>query len=326
MIRISDIIFVTVITSEGKIAQAGAVVESEISRWLLAHTVPFGYYPLRNSKIRTGEEWEMSRFGGFSQHQRFGAPGGGVVTKIIVANALVFLLQIILIRTPFDRFMALSPRLVLTRGYVWQLVTYMFLHGDLFHLAINMFIIWMFGRTLEQVWGSSRFLKFYFACGIGGAVFSFVFAYGTAVIGASAAAYGILLAFGILFPNQQLLLWFILPVRARTLVIVLAILELIKGLSISDGIAHFAHLGGMAAALLLLRGDYQFRRLGRFFSGLVAKSPIKFSFDRNEGSGDYDTEKIDSILDKISEKGYENLSETEKRILEKYSEENDDGE
>jgi membrane associated rhomboid family serine protease len=264
----------------------------------------------------------MSRQGGFSGYQQFGRQSGSVVTKLIMVNAAVFLLQILLIRTPFDRFMALSPRLVLTRGYIWQLITYMFLHGDLFHLAINMFIIWMFGRTLEQVWGSSRFLKFYFACGIGGAVFSFIFAYGTSVIGASAAAYGILLAFGILFPNQQLLLWFFLPVRARTLVIILAILELVKGLSISDGIAHFAHLGGMAAALLLLRGDYQLRRLGRFLSGLVARSPVKISFDRKDSEAGYDKEKIDSILDKISQKGYENLSETEKRILEKYSEEN----
>lgn len=250
---------------------------------------------------------------------RWGAgPGGGVVLKLIAVNVAVFIVQLALIRTAFTDLLALHPRLVLTRGYVWQLVTYMFLHGDLFHIAINMFIIWMFGRTLEDIWGSRRFLRFYAACGLGGAVFSFVFAYNTAVIGASAAAYGILLAYGVLFPNQRLLLWFFLPIKARTLVIALVLVELVKGLSVSDGIAHFAHLGGMAAALLFLRGDYRLRRAGSFVSRLFSRFPVKISFDGDKRRDD--AEKVDSILDKIAEKGYENLTETERRILDRYSE------
>lgn len=264
----------------------------------------------------------MNFYRGYTSQQTLGSRGG-VIMKLVVANAAVFLLQQVLIQTPFTGFFALSPRLVVTRGHLWRIVTYMFLHGDLMHIAINMFIIWMFGRTLEQIWGSARFLRFYFACGIGGAALSFVFAYNTLVIGASAAAYGILLAYGVLFPNQQILLWFFFPVRAKTLVIGLAILELVKGLSVSDGIAHFAHLGGMAAALILLRGERRLRGLRSFFSGLAERFPVRISLDREDGDKEQDdsdeTRKVDSILDKISRKGYENLTETEKRILERYA-------
>ena len=147
---------------------------------------------------------------------------------------------------------------------------------------------------------------------------SFVFAFNTLVIGASAAAYGILLAFGVLFPNQRILLWFLFPVKARTLVIALAILELVKGLSVSDGIAHFAHLGGMAAALIFLRGEHRLRGLRSFFSDLAGRFPVRISFDRDAETED-SALKVDSILDKISKKGYENLTETEKRILERYA-------
>jgi membrane associated rhomboid family serine protease len=228
-----------------------------------------------------------------------------------------------------NEYLALTPKLVLTRGYVWQMVSYMFLHYDFWHIALNMFVIWMFGRTLEQIWGGQRFLIFYLACGIGGALFSFLFAYNTSVIGASAAAYGILLAFAILFPNQRLLLWFVLPIKARTLAIGLAVITLLLGIRGGGNIAHFAHLGGMAAALFMMRGEYQFRRLRNTVRNWLSKIPVKISFDRDEhGSSSNgqppDMEKINSILDKISEKGYSNLSETERRILEKYSDEERD--
>ncbi|MDD3642728.1 MAG: rhomboid family intramembrane serine protease [Candidatus Krumholzibacteria bacterium] len=250
-------------------------------------------------------------------------PGRGVIVKIVAANVAVFLLQLVLMRTSFTDLLALHPRLVLTRGYIWQIISYMFLHGGVFHLAINMFIIWMFGRTLEDIWGSRRFLRFYFACGLGGAALSFVFALNTAVIGASAAAYGILLAYGVLFPNQQLLLWFFLPIRARTLVIALILIELFEGFSVNDGTAHFAHLGGMAAALIFLRREYQLRRFWAYIRGLAPGLPSWIRTGRG-GSRGGDSGKVDSILDKIADKGYENLTEAERRILERYSEDRPD--
>jgi membrane associated rhomboid family serine protease len=255
-----------------------------------------------------------------------GSPLDSTIMRLIIANAVVFIISQLPIGAQMIYYLALTPKLVLTRGYIWQMITYMFLHVDIWHIALNMFVIWMFGRILEQIWGSARFLRFYFACGLGGAIFSFLFAYGTPVIGASAAAYGILLAFAVLFPNQRLLLWFVFPIKARTLAIGLAAISLLLGIRGGGNIAHFAHLGGMAAALVMMRGEYQMRRMRDAIRKLFSRIPVKVSFGNERGEragrgGDVDAEKIDSILDKISEKGYENLTETERRILEQYSEE-----
>lgn len=264
----------------------------------------------------------------YSSYQRRGSPLDSVVMRLIIANVVVFILQNLPVGVQITNYLVLTPRLVLTRGYVWQMLTYMFLHdpnGLIRHLGLNMFIIWIFGRTLEQVWGSGRFLRFYFACGFGGAVFSFIFAYNTPVLGASAAAYGILLAYAIMFPNRRLLLYFVFPIKARTLAIALVVISLVMGIRGTGNIAHFAHLGGMAAALIMMRGEYQLRCLRNFIRDSFPKIPVKISFDRDKqgsssGRMESSAEKIDSILDKISEKGYENLSETERRILENYSE------
>jgi membrane associated rhomboid family serine protease len=243
----------------------------------------------------------------------------GVVSKIVIANIAVFILEILLSNTNFIVYLGLSPRLVVTRGFVWQVVTYMFLHGGFWHLFLNMFIIWMFGSQLEAVWGSKRFLQYYVVCGIGGAILSFVFAFNSLVIGASGAGYGILLAYAVLFPYNQIYVWGIFPVRARTLVIVLATIEFVSGISGRDGIAHFAHLGGMAAGLVYMRTDHRAWRFWDKLREMFKGFPIRITMDGGDKGDDYDEEKINSILDKISEKGYENLTETERRILDNYS-------
>jgi membrane associated rhomboid family serine protease len=188
---------------------------------------------------------------------------GNVVNQIIVINVIIYVIETILARTAFIDLFGLTPRLVVTKGYVWQIVTYMFLHGSIWHLILNMFIIWMFGTPLESVWGSNRFLNYYFVCGFGGALLSFLFSFNTTVIGASGAGYGILLAYAILFPYNEIYVWGLLPVRARTLVIFMTIIELASGLSSGDGVAHFAHLGGMAAGFLYLKGGQRVRRFFR---------------------------------------------------------------
>ncbi|MBD3178602.1 MAG: rhomboid family intramembrane serine protease [Candidatus Latescibacteria bacterium] len=255
------------------------------------------------------------------------------VNKIVAANVVIFIMQLFLQRTAFQYYLALRPYLLL-RGFLWQAVTYMFLHGDIWHIGLNMFVIWMFGRQLEHVWGSSRFVKYYFVCGLGGAVFSFIFSYTNPVIGASAAAYGLLLAYAVLFPHNQIFLWGLFPVRARTLVIALIVIELFSGMTRNDNIAHFAHLGGIVAGLIYIRSDHRaggfLSKIKKFFSSL----PVKIDFsdsdsdqgrkqEKEEEPLDYSQGKVDSILDKISEKGYESLTETERRILEKYSENED---
>jgi membrane associated rhomboid family serine protease len=188
---------------------------------------------------------------------------GSVVNQIIVINVIIYVIQVILARSSFIELFGLRPYVVLSRGYVWQLVTYMFLHGSPWHLLLNMFIIWMFGTPLEGVWGSNRFLNYYVVCGLGGALLSFLFSFNTTVIGASAAGYGILLAYAILFPYSEIYVWGLFPVRARTLVIFMIVIEFVSGITGGDGVAHFAHLGGMGAGFIYLKSDRWVRRLFR---------------------------------------------------------------
>jgi membrane associated rhomboid family serine protease len=192
---------------------------------------------------------------------------GSVVNQIILINVIIYVIEMILARTSFIEMFGLTPRLVVTKGYVWQIVTYMFLHGGIWHIGLNMFIIWMFGTPLEGVWGSNRFLNYYLLCGLGGALLSFVFSFNTTIIGASGAGYGILLAYAVLFPYNEIYVWGLVPVRARTFVIFMIIIEFASGFSGRDGVAHFAHLGGMAAGYLYLRGGRGIRRFFRKIGG-----------------------------------------------------------
>lgn len=241
-----------------------------------------------------------------------------VVNQIILVNAIVFILELALNNPRFIEFFGLVPRLVVTKGYVWQLVTYMFLHGGFWHIALNMFIIYMFGSALEQVWGSDRFLRYYFVCGLGAAAFSFIFSFNTTVIGASGAGYGILLAYAILFPDAQIYVWGLFPVRARTLVFVLIIIEFASGIMGGDGIAHFAHLGGMAAGFLYMKGDRGVSQWWRKMRGGFGRNE-RSRWSRGSGGSGPDADTINAILDKVSREGYGSLSESERRILEEYS-------
>ncbi|MEL7310960.1 MAG: rhomboid family intramembrane serine protease [Pseudomonadota bacterium] len=138
----------------------------------------------------------------------------------------------------------------------WQPVTYSFLHGSVTHLAFNMFSLWMFGRELEYRWGSRRFLVFYLVSVLGGAAGQFALSVATGgiaapMIGASGGVFGVLLAYGMTYPERELMLMFPpIPMKAKYMVIVFGVMELYLGASgIRTGIAHFAHLGGMVAGL-----------------------------------------------------------------------------
>ena len=239
---------------------------------------------------------------------------GSIVNKIIIANVIIYLLQKMLF-PHVDQLFALTPRLVVEKFYFWQLATYMFLHGGFFHLFFNMLITWFFGSTLESVWGSQKFLKYYLTCGIGGGVLFMIFNFNGAVYGASGAVFGLYIAYGILFPNNPVYLYFLFPVKAKYFVTFIALFQLAHGISGPSGVAYFAHLGGMAAGLLFFR-----REIGntRFYRRMTSwwgdyRQPRTEEFEEHEAT------KINSILDKINSKGFENLSTTEKRILENYS-------
>lgn len=142
--------------------------------------------------------------------------------------------------------------------HFWQPLTYMFMHASFSHLFCNMFAVWMFGATLEREWGARRFLTYYLICGVGAALVQQLVWLLTGpgiTIGASGAVFGILLAFGWLFPEVRMFLLFLpIPIRARTFVILYAVFELMAGISgrAGDNVAHFAHLGGMLFGVLVI--------------------------------------------------------------------------
>jgi membrane associated rhomboid family serine protease len=138
----------------------------------------------------------------------------------------------------------------------WQLITYSFLHGGFGHLFFNMFALWMFGVQIENTWGSRRFAIFYFVCVIGAAISQLIVSWGVPVptLGASGGVFGILLAFGMMFPNQPIYLYFLFPIKAKWFVIGYGLIELWAGVSgAQPGVANFAHLGGMLFGFLLIQ-------------------------------------------------------------------------
>lgn len=178
------------------------------------------------------------------------------VKNLLIINVIVFLAELVLERRVaggiyITNLLALQP-MFSGHFHVWQLATYMFMHASFDHLFFNMFALWMFGYVLENYWGSRRFLFYYLMCGIGAGLLNMLVCNGSCV-GASGAVYGILLAFGMMFPNERIYLYFLLPIKAKWFVIGYAAIELFEGVFRSfDGVAHFAHLGGMLVGLLLI--------------------------------------------------------------------------
>lgn len=189
-----------------------------------------------------------------------------VIFALLVANGLAFALQQVAPRFMFLNF-ALWPAGPSQSPFApWQVLTYGFLHGDLMHIFFNMFGLWMFGRELEHLMGSKRFLVYYLTCVVGAAAVQLLVA-GTQqeiypTVGASGGVFGILLAYGMTFPNRMVMLVFPpIPMRAKYFVLFYGLLELYLGVSGNvPGVAHFAHLGGMFFGFLLLRHWSRTRR------------------------------------------------------------------
>ncbi len=178
-----------------------------------------------------------------------------VVKVLILACCATFVLQLGAGGEMVSIF-GLTPYLVLHKLFLWQLATYLFLHGGLFHLVFNMLALWMFGSELERHLGGRIFLRFYAVCGVGAGLLSVLAAPSSPVptVGASGSIYGILAAYGMLFPNRIVYLY-IFPIRAKYLVMGLAAFAFLSALSQPGSpIAHVAHLGGMIFGFLFVKG------------------------------------------------------------------------
>jgi membrane associated rhomboid family serine protease len=266
----------------------------------------------------------------YREPRGFGASFGYTLTpwvkRLLIANTLVFLLLIAL--PALTQWLAFVPALTFLRP--WTLVTYMFVHAGFFHLFFNMLILFFFGPPLEGMWGGREFIKFYVVAGLGGAVLSYFFAFNSAIVGASGAIYGVMIAFALNWPNVSIHIWGILPVKAKWLVGFLAavsVVSLIGGAP--DGVAHWAHLGGFGTGYLYLKFNDQLNsrvaRLRTFVSrrqrtveknGRTTSGPQAPRPRREE---DQVLDEVDRVLDKISTSGLQSLSPDELRLLDEVS-------
>ena len=289
-----------------------------------------------------------------------------VTKNIIIINILVMIMTWLSPEFMYENFSLFYPTSAFFKP--WQIITHMFMHGGFWHIFFNMYTLFIFGCVLERMWGPKKFLLFYFVTGIGAAlmhtgvqaiemqVYMSQAAEGSAgaiqaihalkmtpTVGASGAVYGILLAFGMIFPEQRIFIFpFPFPIKAKWFVIIYAGLEVAQALSTpGDGVAHLAHLGGMAFGYMMIR--YWRSHLGtgygmdggtQFFDSMRAsweRQRNRWTANRRSDTGRHsagsdpdweynarkkaEQEEIDRILDKIRRNGYDSLTKEEKQTL-----------
>ena len=245
------------------------------------------------------------------------------IKVLISVNFGIYLLQSVSGQEEvFFRLFGLVPNAFLSELMLWQPFTYMFFHAPFYssvgisHILLNMLGLWVFGRELEQAWGKKNFLKYYFITGVGSGLVTYFFQIGSEnpVIGASGAVYGILLAYGLLYPNRMLYIWGIIPVKSMWLVIIMGAIAFFGLLGNSDGISHVTHISGMLIGYILLKKKWSWRDL--WFS--IRKKTIEFQVQRQEDKSikkKMIQKDIDFILDKIQKVGFSGLSDAEQSKL-----------
>jgi membrane associated rhomboid family serine protease len=177
-----------------------------------------------------------------------------IIKRLLIIMGAIYLLQTF-VSSQINIYLGLVPILVWKKYFLWQLFTYIFLHGGISHILFNLLALWMFGGELESYWGSRKFLWYFLFCGIGAGICTVIITPNQfiPVIGASGAIYGILLAFGWLFPNRPIYIYFLFPLPAKYMVIIFGLIELFSSMEgTRGGIAHLTHLGGLLFGLLYM--------------------------------------------------------------------------
>ena len=297
-----------------------------------------------------------------------------ITKNLLIINVLMFLALIVFERMGVNLNYTLGLHFFLAPDFhLYQLFTYMFMHGGFTHILFNMFTLWMFGGVVEQVWGPKKFLFYYMACGVGAGVIQMLAQFGEfymlasgqipgfnlgmamevaqanapllnlwTTVGASGAIYGVLLAFGMLFPEQRMFIFPLpVPIKAKWMVCIWIAIELLSALGTSGSqVAHFAHLGGMLFGYIMIRywrnhpgggyGGYGRSRGQQFFDRMKDNwerrshrraDDTRRQDPRRESDWDYNArrkaeqDEIDRILDKVRRSGYDSLTEEEKRKL-----------
>lgn len=251
-----------------------------------------------------------------------------VVKGIIVANTAVFVLQYLV--PDFTRMFGLVPARLVQDRWVWQPFTYLFLHGNFFHLLFNMFALWMFGMPVIANWGPREFVKYFLLTGVGAGLVSVAAAPDSTavIIGASGAVYGLLVAFAMLFPDAVVYLYFFFPIKAKHMAILFGLIEFFAGASAANpASARLAHLSGMVIGWAYIRWWWEAEiKIKGLMSGLGGASerpaaakprrrPQTVGAPAAEPAPEDESAEVDRILDKILAQGEGSLTEREREVL-----------
>lgn len=276
------------------------------------------------------------------------------VQALIAINVAVMFLQLTLVKYA-DVAAAFGFDSAALPGHWWTAITYMFVHAGPWHILANMYGLYLFGPRLEHTWGYRKFLWFYLLCGLGGVAFEMLFIRTGSVVGASAGVFGVMTAYAMQWPDDEVSLLFVVPMRARTLIVGLFVFNLVLGIAgTGDGanVAYFAHLGGAIAAYIYVRmalstGLEQVRqRVANLPDADEPPRAIPRNMPRRERGDEVDdivakskaiaakrvaaltptsrrrepkAEELNRVLDKISEHGIESLTTDERKVLEEMS-------
>ncbi len=254
------------------------------------------------------------------------------VKRLLIANTAVFLGGWIAARLgyPIDALLGLVPEPSFLLTHPWTILTYMFVHANFWHILFNLIALFFFGPPVEERLGSGEFIKFYLVCGLGGALLSFLLRFWTGpslIVGASGAIFGVMLAYAMFWPDAPIYIWGILPVKAKWLLAAFVLFDLYGGWARGDGVAHFAHLGGLGAGFLYLKAGglgvaltTRARKLFRPKLTVIpgsAGAPPKPGRRAARAAAEQERilDDLDRILDKISRSGMASLTPDERKTL-----------
>ena len=242
------------------------------------------------------------------------------VKLLLIINIAVFILMVLSGQRDRDiiiRIFGLIPNAISNEYKFWQTVTYLFIHDGPIHIIFNLFLLWVLGKDLEIDWGQKKFLIFYFICGIGAGFITVLFNIHSIIpiVGASGAIYGLLIAYGFTYPNRILLLYGLFPVKAKYVVLGFGFVAFIASFSANQSnISHITHLSGMIIGFIFICFNLNWNGIKVWYFRLRLKNTTKKFFDTNNETASM-KHKVDEILDKLNDSGWESLTDKEEKYL-----------
>jgi len=240
------------------------------------------------------------------------------VKLLLIINIIVFVLtELSGKRSTLFLSFGLVPSMVWSQLKIWQIFTYSFIHGGFFHIFFNMFVLWMFGKDLENKWGTKDFLIYYFICGMGAGFITVLFGTNSIIpiVGASGAIYGLLVSYGFTYPNRLVYLYGLFPLKVKHMVLGLGVIAFFASMSASQSnISHITHISGMIIGLIMMYFNLSWSGFKMWYFKFRLKNISQQSTKNNDKEKQM-RQKVDEILDKLNDNGWESITEKEEKYL-----------